>query len=153
MTPAWKSWPIEPGADVTLWHGSTCAMCGKEGRTVIDHCHLTGLVRGNLCTSCNKAEATSDRDWWLAWRAWDNPARALNSAVLYEWGRFDRTPLHSESDLEYMLDEERDEWWAEQLLAASEGRDWPTPVTIDLAPRRAAHFVELRAAMELGSAS
>lgn len=31
-----------------------CALCGVEPATHVDHDHLTGLVRGLLCDSCNK---------------------------------------------------------------------------------------------------
>ena len=41
--------------------GGMCAICGEIGGTVgqdrlaLDHCHLTGVVRGLLCRSCNLA--------------------------------------------------------------------------------------------------
>ena len=32
----------------------TCDICGQtERRTVVDHCHTTGEVRGKLCDDCN----------------------------------------------------------------------------------------------------
>jgi len=30
-----------------------CAICFKESKLVIDHCHVGGQVRGLLCTNCN----------------------------------------------------------------------------------------------------
>lgn len=30
-----------------------CVICGAECRTVVDHDHQTGYVRGGLCTNCN----------------------------------------------------------------------------------------------------
>lgn len=32
-----------------------CNLCGSTKRVVIDHCHETGRVRGELCTPCNIA--------------------------------------------------------------------------------------------------
>jgi hypothetical protein len=32
---------------------SHCAICGKEGSTVLDYCHETLKFRGWLCQSCN----------------------------------------------------------------------------------------------------
>ena len=35
---------------------SGCEVCGTFDNLVIDHDHLSGLVRGCLCSSCNSAE-------------------------------------------------------------------------------------------------
>jgi hypothetical protein len=32
-----------------------CECCGKRGKLVIDHCHITGTYRGWLCQGCNVA--------------------------------------------------------------------------------------------------
>lgn len=123
---AWRLWePPTEGMSMFLWHDGRCAMCGplKIERPVLDHCHTTGLVRGYLCKSCNIAEGLSGHDMWTLWRNWDNPAHAYGWAEVYE-GR-GGTPLSPYSDMQFMSGREREAWWAEQITAAAEGREWP----------------------------
>lgn len=40
---------------IKVSQGGGCAVCGKEDRLVVDHCHSEGHVRGLLCHQCNIA--------------------------------------------------------------------------------------------------
>lgn len=31
-----------------------CAICGRDGRLDIDHCHASGKIRARLCGNCNR---------------------------------------------------------------------------------------------------
>ena len=31
-----------------------CVICGADGPLVVDHCHITGEIRGMLCNHCNR---------------------------------------------------------------------------------------------------
>ncbi|MEU7972177.1 endonuclease domain-containing protein [Micromonospora sp. NPDC049089] len=44
------------------WQRGRCAVCGggRSGELVLDHDHVTALVRGWLCRGCNVSEAHSD---------------------------------------------------------------------------------------------
>jgi hypothetical protein len=39
-----------------------CAVCGRQRKLAVDHCHLTGAVRGLLCYPCNIALGQVDDD-------------------------------------------------------------------------------------------
>lgn len=41
--------------EVLQLRNASCEVCGASGRTVVDHDHVTGRVRGALCNSCNAA--------------------------------------------------------------------------------------------------
>lgn len=48
-----------------------CAICGSTKRLCVDHDHITGLVRGLLCTKCNTAVAALGDDAKGLWRAFE----------------------------------------------------------------------------------
>lgn len=55
-----KKFGLTPEAYATIWNsqGQVCACCGSDtaggrGAFHVDHDHVTGLVRGILCNSCN----------------------------------------------------------------------------------------------------
>jgi hypothetical protein len=42
-----------------------CAMCGRKFKRslCVDHCHVTGLLRGLLCRGCNVGNGNLGDDW------------------------------------------------------------------------------------------
>lgn len=64
-----------------------CGFCDTRVLTmVIDHDHITGLVRGMLCSSCNSVEANPrslEDPAWIAYWA-NTPAMQLGIVVMYE---------------------------------------------------------------------
>lgn len=44
------------GMSVKVWEDFSsdgCAICGTKDNLCVDHCHLTGEIRGCLCKTCN----------------------------------------------------------------------------------------------------
>lgn len=51
---------VEAYNEMLSVQNGVCAVChkpesGKRKRLIVDHCHITGLVRGLLCYKCNTA--------------------------------------------------------------------------------------------------
>lgn len=42
--------------------GGLCALCSKEKKLLVDHCHITDVIRGLLCIRCNFALAQLTED-------------------------------------------------------------------------------------------
>lgn len=66
---------VEEREKILVYQNRVCAVCGSPPVTrelAVDHCHVTGLVRGALCYSCNKR--------WLK----DNPVLHKAMAVYLE---------------------------------------------------------------------
>ncbi|QHJ81723.1 MAG: hypothetical protein [Caudoviricetes sp.] len=72
--------------------GSVCALCGKaidlteKGSIVLDHDHVTGLVRGALHRSCNAAEgkvANAAGRWGAKSMAYDAIIPWLENLLAY----------------------------------------------------------------------
>lgn len=92
--PACWSWPIPltrpfkdwRDADIALhdyqWMRG-CAICGTQGETVVDHSHATGLVRGNLCLSCNALEGKGVSGPAFVKYRERNPASMLGIELMY----------------------------------------------------------------------
>lgn len=129
-TEQWKTWPL-PGegesVDLHEWQDWRCAWCGYDRDSlVVDHCHMTGLVRGLLCRGCNTREGTTSDGGWSAWRAGDNPARALRHFEIYVNHR-GLTPYSPNSALHWYSHEERAAWFLVSVEYLRTGRmEWPT---------------------------
>lgn len=56
--PYWHRLNADDHAELVVaeWQDDRCAICERRGRLVTDHDHVTGLVRGLLCHSCNVRE-------------------------------------------------------------------------------------------------
>lgn len=96
--PACWSWPVpeareyanegEASDALHEWqHGRGCAICGPGWDLVEDHDHKTGLVRGNLCHSCNIKEGWGNGTPPFLKYIERNPASILGVKVRY-WSPF-----------------------------------------------------------------
>ncbi len=65
------------------FHADRCAVCGRAGAEVEDHCHDTGQVRGYLCRSCNVLEGRSSEPIFVRYRR-RHPAAILAYYCLYD---------------------------------------------------------------------
>ncbi|WP_329521087.1 endonuclease domain-containing protein [Spirillospora sp. NBC_01491] len=63
-------WPTDSPPDRFVWwtlyplQAARCAICRIAPPQVIDHDHITGLVRGLLCRDCNQLESQAGRGVW-----------------------------------------------------------------------------------------
>lgn len=104
--PAAHEWKRSPR--LKSWQRGRCAMCGfKETDLVEDHCHVTGLVRGWLCRSCNVQEGVSDAPRFVRWRAGWNPCSLLGIEQEYHSTVTGRLVLNWQGLRLRMTDEQR----------------------------------------------
>ena len=71
---------VEQRENIFIAQGNRCAICGSEGRLVLDHHHGSGRVRGGLCNPCNVrlgAIETSDDPSEAAYRLDPSNAQAI----------------------------------------------------------------------------
>lgn len=106
------------------WQAGRCACCGTDRRrNVLDHDHITGLVRGYLCTNCNVTEGvTPHRDGMYAKYRRRNPATILGIKWTYT-NIFGETPLSPAGIRARMTQAERDA--QDKELADLVNRIWP----------------------------
>lgn len=110
---AFLSWSVPdglpPGSEALyVWQDGRCALCGKKGRLVEDHCHESGNIRGLLCRSCNVGEGAGwSAPKFVAWRNGTTAAAALGVVEQYV-NAFGITPRRSRiSDDAYEADMDR----------------------------------------------
>jgi hypothetical protein len=69
------------------WQDGRCAICGYRALDLVtDHDHQTGLIRGELCTSCNTREGRQDRPVFVAYR--DKPPAVILGVEERYWSSF-----------------------------------------------------------------
>jgi hypothetical protein len=62
---------MDPLSLLLSYQDGLCGICRRNEFLVLDHDHVTGLVRGYLCSRCNTWEGSSDYPWIQEYR--DNP--------------------------------------------------------------------------------
>lgn len=67
--------------------GHGCAICSDSGRLVEDHDHQTGLVRGQLCHTCNVREGKGFQTEPFVKYRQRHPASIIGVRVVY-WSPF-----------------------------------------------------------------
>lgn len=81
--PAFTFWESpQEGELMRAWQDGRCALCGFRDSLVKDHCHVSGLVRGFLCPSCNVTEGKSDHNL-ASWRSGTTPAALMGIEEVY----------------------------------------------------------------------
>jgi hypothetical protein len=77
-----------PGFVMIDWQQGRCAACGRVSVLIEDHDHVTGMIRGYLCGSCNTAEGMN-RYAGRVWREYRerNPASICGVSERY-WDPF-----------------------------------------------------------------
>ena len=85
--PAYEDWPSS--TPLRAWQRGRCAMCQVsdwfDSGLVMDHDHMTGLIRGLLCRGCNRSEPSNVSPAFVAWRAGFNPAGVLGIVEEYDY--------------------------------------------------------------------
>lgn len=150
MSLAWTGWDAPAKSDdLWSWHDGRCASCGRNTSDLVtDHCHMTGLVRGLLCRSCNSCEGWQGDEKWGDWRSGKNPANAIKHFEIYV-GRHD-TPISFASALSYYTHSEKQQWFKDVVADLEAGDGWPdeAPWTEAATARKAIEDEGVRQVME-----
>jgi hypothetical protein len=82
--------------EMFLSQDGKCAIChspetmvlnGKVKRLAIDHCHITGMVRGLLCSRCNSGLGYFNDNWVLLDNALEYLTKGdLKAGINQRWG-------------------------------------------------------------------
>lgn len=106
--PAFKFWePYVPSDNPILdpmrtWQDGRCGLCGFRFPLVVDHCHDTGLIRGQLCRSCNVTEGVGNGHNLDQWRGGVTVAAEMGIKEMYvnAFGRTPRRAKVTDADLD-----------------------------------------------------
>lgn len=72
------------------FHAGRCALCGQApSKLVRDHCHASNLLRGLLCTSCNRLEGSRDG-------VFDDYRQRNPATILDYWEPYNDWPVRPE---------------------------------------------------------
>ncbi|WND24133.1 endonuclease domain-containing protein [Streptomyces violaceus] len=83
--------PFDDDAALSLWQNGRCAVCEDVGfELVTDHDHVSGLVRGLLCRSCNTLEATNGGEDSVFGRYRSRPPTQILGLEMRYWDPFAR---------------------------------------------------------------
>lgn len=79
-------------ADAIYRHqGNVCAICRKPERSgkrlSLDHCHKTGLIRGALCSNCNRVFGKLENRGWTVAYLYNLIAYLLNPPAIQALGK------------------------------------------------------------------
>ena len=82
--------------DMLEKQGGTCAICGSPetqlrygtlSRLAVDHCHITGTVRGLLCSKCNLGLGKFKDNWVLVENAMEYlQSSDCRNGIFARWG-------------------------------------------------------------------
>lgn len=128
--PSYLSYPVPdssqrskwPEVAIAQWQRHLCAICSMRGGLVGDHDHMTGLLRGYLCTPCNIREG----------KGWDSRA----------FKRYRERPPAAVLGIELQCEHPSVLWYRNRVITPEEHRDATDRLTLPPPRRPAADTLE-----------